>query len=215
MNPVWILGAGGHAKVVLDTVRAQGRWTVAGILDDDISRIGSSFEGITIKGPISSESVDRFGIESALMAIGPNSLRASIVERVEARLNWITAIHPHSYVAPSARVGSGTVVFAGAVVQPGTTIGRHAILNTGCGVDHDCEIGDFAHIAPGGRIAGACKIEEGALLGLGCGVIQGRTVGAWAIVGAGAVVISDIPARATAIGVPARLRNPSTDLPPA
>ena len=75
-------------------------------------------------------------------------------------------------MAPNARIGRGTVVFAGAVVQPGTDIGQHAILNTGCSVDHDCEIGDFVHVAPGSRVAGTAKIEEGALLGLACGVIQ-------------------------------------------
>ena len=76
MNSVWIFGAGGHAKVVIDTVRAEGRWKAIGILDDDTSRIGSTFEGIAIRGPISNASVDRFEIDHAIMAIGPNSLRA-------------------------------------------------------------------------------------------------------------------------------------------
>ena len=49
-------------------------------------------------------------------------------------------------------------------------------------------------------------VGEGALVGIGASVAPGCAIGARATVGAGAAVVRDIPAGATAVGVPARVR---------
>lgn len=48
-------------------------------------------------------------------------------------------------------------------------------------------------------------IEDGADVGVGAIILPGVTIGAGAIIGAGAVVAEDVPARAIAVGVPARV----------
>jgi sugar O-acyltransferase (sialic acid O-acetyltransferase NeuD family) len=204
MRSVWVFGSGGHAKTVIDTLRAMGEWDITGLLDDDRKRWGMEIAGISVRGGISEESITRFGIERAVIAIGSNAARARTANQFTHLISWVGAVHPSAYLASGVHLGAGVVVFAGTVVQPDTMIGDHAILNTMCGVSHDSVIGDFAHVGPGAHLAGNAKIGEGAFLGVGSCVLPGRTVGAWATIGAGGVVVTDIPERAIAKGVPAR-----------
>jgi sugar O-acyltransferase (sialic acid O-acetyltransferase NeuD family) len=207
MRSVWVFGSGGHAKTVIDTLRAMGDWDITGLLDDDRGRWGMEIMGIPVRGNISEESIARFGIERAVVAIGSNTARARTANRFAHLVSWVNAVHPRAYLASGVHLGAGSVVFAGTVVQPDTTIGDHVILNTMCGVSHDSVIGDFAHVGPGVHLAGNAKIGEGAFLGVGSCVLPGRAVGAWATIGAGGVVVTDVPERVIAKGVPARVEN--------
>ena len=86
-------------------------------------------------------------------------------------------------------------------------VGVHAIVNTSASVDHECVLGDYSQVTPGVHLGGNVTIGEGAFLGVGAAAIPGVTIGAWSIVGAGAVVVSDLPERILAVGVPARIRK--------
>lgn len=198
-----IIGAGGHAKVVADILRAQGVH-VQGYLDDEVSLQGQQRLGLPVLGPV--EAYRDFNPEGLIIGIGSNSARYAITKRLSDILNnvWINAIHPQAVIAPSVRFGAGVVVAAGAVINPDAVIGDHAIINTGATVDHDCVIGRFVHIAPGAHLAGGVQLEDEGLIGIGAVVIPGCHIGAKAIIGAGAVVVSDIPAGVTTKGIPAR-----------
>ncbi len=204
MESVWILGSGGHAKVVIETIRMQGICEPAGVLDDDPFRLGASVLGVPVLGSTRLDDLSRLDVSTAVIAIGSNRVRWQIAERMDGKVAWLVTAHPASVVSRSAKIGEGTVVFAGAIVQPDVVIGRHVIVNTSSSIDHDCTIGDYAHIAPGVHLAGDVSVEEGAFLGIGSVVLPGRRIGAWATVGAGAVVTRDVPAGVTAIGSPAR-----------
>jgi len=194
---VIVLGAGGHAKVVISTLRAAG-YHVTGLYDDDPAKWGTLLAGVEILGPIDQAA----GL--AVIGIGHNATRKAIVDRA-GRVAWTTVVHPAACVDPTVRLGAGTVVFAGAVIQPDALLGDHCIVNTAATVDHDCVLGDFSHIAPGTHLAGNVTLGEGAFLGIGSAAIPGVRIGAWTTVGAGAVVIADLPDRVTAVGVPAHI----------
>jgi sugar O-acyltransferase (sialic acid O-acetyltransferase NeuD family) len=202
-EPVWIIGAGGHAKVVIDTLRAAGGFAIAGVLDDDPRRWDGALLGVPIVGDTSADTLARQGVARAVIAVGSNATRAAIAARCAGRVAWPHVVHPRAYVAPGVAVGEGTVIFAGAIVQPDAVLGRHAILNTGCSVDHDCVLGDFTHVAPGARLAGNVTVGPGSLVGLGATILPGRAIGAWATVGAGSVVVRDVPDGVVVKGVPA------------
>ena len=192
-----VIGAGGHAKVVIATVRAIGG-NVASVCDDDESRWGQTLLGVPVTGPISSELI---GNSSAVLAIGDNRARRMLATRLE--VEWITACHPEAVVDSSVVIGSGTVVFAGVVIQPDTTIGAHCIVNTSASIDHDCSLGDYVHVAPGVTLCGGVNVGEGALLGVGAKVAPLVRVGQWSTVGAGAVCIEEVLSGTTVVGVPA------------
>lgn len=205
MRSLWIIGSSGHAKVLIELIRAIGEFELAGVLDDDPRRWSQYLAGVEIRGGASPEEIRRFGIKDAVIAVGDNRSRAKIAERLEGGgLTWAALVHPTAYVASGVSLGEGTIVLAGAIVQTGSVIGRHAIVNTASSVDHDCNIGDFVHIGPGVHLAGRIRVGLGTLLGVSSCVVPGRTIGKWATVGAGGVVVRDVPDGVKAVGIPAR-----------
>ena len=202
-NGVYVIGAGGHGKVVVAALQAS-HTNVIGILDDRDATWGGSICGVPVQGP-SSLLADVPDAE-AFLAIGDNYVRRTLSERFTS-VRWITVIHPTACVHSSVRVGAGTLVCAGAVIQPDTTIGAHVIVNTSATVDHDCTLGDFVHIAPGAHLAGGVMIGTATLLGIGSSVIPCRSIGSDTVIGAGSIVVDDIPSGVAAWGVPARVQG--------
>lgn len=200
MADVYVLGAGGHAKVVIATLRSAGH-AVRGAFSDRADDHGRLVLGVPVLGPI--ESLFDHPQAPVVIAIGDNRARQKLAEMPAP---WMTCVHPGATVHESATVAAGTVVFAGVVVQPEARIGSHAILNTACTIDHECQLEDFAQIGPGAHLGGNCHVGEGAFVGLGAAVIHGVRIGTWAIVGAGAAVIRDVAAHTTVVGVPAAER---------
>lgn len=197
---IYVLGAGGHAKVVISTIKVLGL-NIAGIFDDDLSKMGMNILGIPVLGTISdADAVSGYFV----IGIGDNLIRKKIYSNLKNK-EYIKIIHPCGFIDSTVRIGSGTVIFAGAIVQPNSHIGSHVILNTGCTIDHDCEIEDYCHIAPGVNIAGGVKIGEGAFIGIGSCVIPNVKIGKWSQIGAGSVVVDDIPPNVLAYGNPARV----------
>jgi sugar O-acyltransferase (sialic acid O-acetyltransferase NeuD family) len=195
-----VIGAGGHAKVVIAAIEAAAA-TVVRVLDDDPACYGRVILGHIVEGPISDELIPAGAL--VVLGLGSNRARKAVANRLVSAFG--TVVHPSAIVHSSVVLGAGSVVFAGAVIQPGTEIGRHVIVNTCASTDHDCVLGDFVHVAPGVRLAGDVKLEEGAFMGIGSCAVPGARVGAWATVGAGGVVLGQIPSGATAAGVPARV----------
>jgi len=198
-----IIGGGGHARVVLDVARAQGRGLV-GLFDDRPEQQGKSVDGCPVAGTFQdlvNRPRENFEV---IVAIGANDVRLRLASECPAR--WATLVHPSASVSPFANLGHGTVVMAGAVVQPGATIGDHVIVNTCASVDHDCVVSDGVHIAPGARLCGGVHVGDGALVGAGAVILPGVRIGAWAVVGAGAMVRDNVPAAETWVGVPAHRR---------
>ncbi|MGH8612395.1 MAG: acetyltransferase [Gammaproteobacteria bacterium] len=201
-NPVYILGAGGHAKVVASTLLAAG-YRGAGFFDDDAGKWGQTVLGLPVLGDLS-QALCIEGEMAAVIAIGDNKRRREIATTY-TNIKWLSIIHPRAYVHPTVRLGPGTVIFAGAVIQPDARIGEHCIVNTLASVDHDCHIGALVHIAPGAHLAGNVLVGEGVLIGLGSSVMPHVSIGARTVVGAGSAVVGDLPPDVTATGVPARI----------
>ncbi len=196
-----IIGAGGHAKVVVSTVLEAGM-VIEGIYDDDPNKWDMRILDVPIKGPLSQ--ISKLNIVDATIAIGDNVTRRMIAERFR-HLRWVTVIHPKAYVHSSVNIGQGTVVFAKAVIQPDSVIGEHCIINTGAIVDHDCRVGNYGHLAPGVNLAGEVNLGTGVFCGIGTKIISGITIGNWTTTGAGSVVVDNLPEHSLAYGVPAKV----------
>ena len=141
-DSIILLGAGGHAKVVLEVIRQMGG-KVDAVYDDAPTLPGTTLHGVPVVGTIAGLPVDFTG--RGVIAIGSNRVRQQIAARFP-RMTWATCVHPQAVVADGVQIGPGSVVFAGSIVQPGAVIGAHVIINTGATVDHDCRVGDFAHL---------------------------------------------------------------------
>jgi len=196
-----VVGAGGHAKVVIAAMRAMGL-RVDAVLDDNPGRWGEGFHGAPILGGVG-ELAGWPGVR-AVITVGNNARRRDIAE-AHPGVDWLTVVHPAAIVHESATLGPGAMVMWRAVVEPDVVVGAHAIINTGAAVCHDARVGDYAHVSVTSTLAGEAVIGRGVFLGMNACVIGTARVGDWATVGAGASVVRDIPAGATAVGCPARV----------
>ncbi len=193
-----VVGAGGHAKVVVDAAQAAGFEVVAAIGDD-----GGCTDVLGVPVSPSPSGIETDGF---IVAVGDNAARARLfAEYIEAGFTPLSVIHPAAVIAQDARIGAGTLVTAGAVVSVSAQIGANVIVNHGATVDHDCIVGDHTLLGPTTSMCGCSSVGDGVVLGAGACVIPQRAVGDWTVVGAGAVVAEDLPARSVCAGVPARV----------
>lgn len=205
MKQIILLGAGGHAKVLLDILLQEGA-NVVGILDKE--PVAGELYGVPILG--NDEAIAAFSPEdtrlvNGLGSVGSVKLRRKLYEKFTAQgFGFRRVIHGGATVSPRARIGAGAQIMGGATVNIDAVIGEDAIINTGASVDHDTIIGEHTHIAPGATISGGVVIGAGSHIGAGATIIQGVTVGENVIVGAGSVVLRDIASGQTVWGVPAK-----------
>lgn len=201
MSDVYILGAKGHGRVVLSTLRSNGIIAL-GYYDDAPEFFGTVISDLPVLGRI--EDFGKLSGVQAIVGIGDCRIRRMVASKFHSTV-WAVATHVRSWVDPFCTVGPGSVVCAGGVIQVDAHVGAHCIVNTGATVDHDCRIGNFVHICPGVHLGGNVAVGDGSWIGIGSQVIQGVTIGKNVMVGAGSTVIRDIPDYAVVMGTPARI----------
>lgn len=210
MQKVFIIGAGGFAREVLDVFDAinavRPTFDVLGfVVEAEYGAPGDQINDKPILGDFDWV-VGREGEAQAVCAVGSPELRLRLINRAEELgVKFCTVIHPNAIMTRWTSVGEGSVITAGCILTNQIKIGRHVHLNLDCTVGHDTVIDDFATLAPGVHVSGYVDIGEGAYVGTGVNIIEKKKVGAWAVVGAGSTVISDVPANSTAVGVPAKV----------
>lgn len=128
-------------------------------------------------------------------------------------------VHPDATVVGAVTVGAGSSVWPQAVlrgdygeisigertsIQDGTVV--HATEELPTRIGSDCVIGHLAHLE-------GCTVEDASLIGSGSVVLHRAIVRRGALVGAGALVPNgmEVPARAMALGVPARVREEAVE----
>ena len=208
--PVIGIGAGGHARVVIEILQSVGCYKVVGLLDAKWDLWHTEVLGVPVLGDdellpeLLSQGVELVFI--GLGGIGDTRPRRRLYERALAvGFRVVQAIHPRAVVSPSALMGDGVTVMAGAVINAQAQVGVNVIVNTGAIVDHECLIGDHVHLATGSQLCSAVNVGDGAHIGAGATVKQCISIGEGAVVGAGAVVVKDVDPLTVVAGVPARV----------
>jgi UDP-perosamine 4-acetyltransferase len=204
---VVLYGSGGHGKVIADIIRRANQYDLAGFIDDDANKKGKKIAGVVVLGGKDElPALRRRGINYAIVAVADNKIREEMASQLaRSGFKFATAIHPAAHIASDVEIGAGSVVMAGAVINPDTRLGAHVIVNTQAVVEHDNRIEDFVHIAPAAVLAGGVRVASRVQIGMTACVRQNITVAEGSVVGAGAVVVSDVPAGVTVVGIPAKI----------
>lgn len=206
MKDIIIIGAGGHASVIIDIIESMKNVghevRIIGLLDDrkDITK----FMGYKILDEINNAPLYSYKDTEFVIAIGNNKVRKDICERFNG-LKYFTPIHPTALIGSNVNLKSGTVVMPRAIINANTYIGSHVIINSGAIVEHDNIIDDFVHISPGTILCGGVTVGESAHIGANSTVIPCKKIGSNSVIGAGATVVNDIISNVVAAGTPAKI----------
>ncbi len=208
-----VIGGGEHARVVLEAARSRpDLWDITGFVDVNpnpeterrlgVLRLGGDVEGRNLSAGGSVQFV------LGLAGLGAQGARMALVKTYdEAGAHWATIVHANAWVSPTAHLGEGVFVSAGAVVNTGARVERHAVINTSAVVEHDVVVEAFAHLAPGAVIGGGARIGSHAYVGLGARVRDHVAIGEGATIGMGAVVVGPVPPNVVVIGNPAKAQG--------
>lgn len=206
MRNLVLLGAGGHARVIIEIVRMNREYEISGVVSPVAPPDSTGVPWLgddRVLPQLRHDGVTHFIV--AVGSTGPASPRRKLYEQAGREgLQPASAIHPRAIVSPTATLELGTVVMAGAMINAHARVGENVIINTGAVVEHDCSVAAHAHVATRACLCGGVCVGEDAHIGAGATIRQSLAVGAGAVVAAGAVVVHDVEAGTMVKGVPAR-----------
>lgn len=209
MQNIIIIGASGHAKVVIDNIEKELKYNIIGLVDP-LLRNGSEFFGYKILGKDEDLPViiKKYNIFGGIIAIGDNWKRYLVYRKMcelIPHFNFVNAIHPASQIARGGYIDIGTIIMAGAIINSDVKIGPFCILNTNSSIDHDSIMEEFSSLAPNSSIGGNVTIGSFSAISLGANIIHEISIGEHTVIGAGSTVIKDIPDYVVAYGTPAEV----------
>ena len=201
MKKLILIGAGGHAKSVADSINKL-EYELCGFIDSNKS---GTHMGLPIWGT-ELEDIPNYEEYSYFVSIGDVGYRKLWFDRIrERRLNIINIIDSSAIISASAKMGIGNFVGKMAVINADAEIGNNNVINTKALIEHECKVGDHNHLSTNSVINGNVIVGNSVFLG-SSSVCNGQLkIGSNAIIGSGSVIIKDIPEKVTVVGVPARV----------
>jgi sugar O-acyltransferase (sialic acid O-acetyltransferase NeuD family) len=207
IKPLVIIGAGGFGREVawlvsdINNALSKPQWDILGFVDDSVVETA---EGYSVLGGIDwlNKHAASFFV---VCAIGNPSTRKTVIDSISSSsISFGTLIHPSVKMSKYVTVLEGSIICSDTIITTNVKIGRHCILNLGTRIGHDSVLDDYSSLMPGVNIAGDVVLGKGSYLGLNASVINKVRVGDWTTVGAGATVVSDLPEKCVAVGIPAK-----------
>jgi sugar O-acyltransferase (sialic acid O-acetyltransferase NeuD family) len=210
---IYFLGAGGHARVLIDILGAVGIVPTA-IFDSNPLKVGASHCGIPIIGaqedalmlaPLQSLFVNTIGNNPLTGNAGLLNRKLTYEAFKSRGFNFLTIVSRDAKVSDDVSLLEGCQIVNRSLIHPNSKIGCDTIVNTGASIDHDCVVGSHTHIAPAAVLCGGVRVGDECHIGARAVVTPGVCIGDSVVVGAGAVVLSDIKPGCTVAGNPAQL----------
>ncbi len=205
---LYIIGAGsvgGH--IAHNIIEYSDEFAIAGFFDDDPQKVGTFQFGIETIGTVN----DALTLDGANLFIGiafPKSKRKIIeILSFNPTLKFPTLIHPKAWISSGVSIGRGCIIYPGISINYGSKIKDFVCINMNCSLGHHTVVGNYSSLAPGIKTGGNTVMEEGTDMGIGASTLQGIRIGADSIVGGQAMVVEDVEAGSTVVGIPAKMIN--------
>ena len=188
MESIILVGYGGHAKSVADSIKRQNKYNIVGYTDIKDSKCEYKYWGTDdMLIPLY-----KSGIKNAAIGIGylgKGTLREKLyVALKEIGYNLPLIVDPTAIISESAHIHEGTFIGKNSIINADASIGCCCIINTGAIVEHECRVGDFTHVAVSSVLCGQVNIGKSCLVGANATIIQCVSIADRTIVPAGEVV---------------------------
>lgn len=196
MEDIILLGMGGHAHSVVDSIEQAGKYRIIGFLDREEMR-GDSYREYSVLGVDTDMTrLYKEGVRNAFVTVGFMG-HGDIRERLYRQLKEVgyrlpNIIDDTAVISGNAELADGIFVGKNAVINANAKIGKMCIINTGAIIEHDCRVGDYSHVAVGSVLCGEVIVGKNTLIGANATVIQQKTVGDNCIIGAGTTIRKDV-----------------------
>ncbi len=201
MDDIVIIGFGGHAKSIADSIEEAGIYKIVGYTDDKDCHCRYTYLGTDD----ALESLYKKGFRKAVIGLGflgNSNVREIIVESAKKiGYEFPAIIDKTAVIASDVSIGEGSFIGKSAIVNAASEIGDYCIINTGAIIEHENVIGDYSHIAVGAILCGEVSVGCHTMIGAGTTVIQCRKIGNNCIIGANSTVLSDVGNNLTVYGV--------------
>ncbi|SFT14149.1 sugar O-acyltransferase, sialic acid O-acetyltransferase NeuD family [Zhouia amylolytica] len=209
MKNIIIVGASGHAKVIIDIIELQEEFNIVGLIDS-FKPVGTEVCGYEIIGTENDlpRLIDTLNLTGGIIAIGDNYTRKQMADKIKIsnpEFSFYSAIHPNATIGKGVSIGNGSVVVAGAIINADSTIGDFCIVNTNASVGHECIMKDYSSMAPGSTLGGNSNVGLCTSVCLGANIIHGIDIGSHCIIGAGSTVVKPVEDLVMVYGVPGRV----------
>jgi len=207
MDKILVIGASGHAKVVVEAIELVKKYEIFGFIDTYKNQ-GDKVLGYEILGKESELiALAAKGIKKGVIAIGDNWIRSILYHKIIELVpdfEFISVVHPSAVISSYSRIGKGTVILASGTVNTDSEVGDFCIINTNANLGHDSTLKDFSSLAPGVTTGGNVFVGQFTAISLGVVVLQNISIGEHNVIGAGAVVTNDIEDFTVSYGVPSK-----------
>lgn len=206
MKKLLIIGAGGHARSVIDSALDSEQFDEIGVVSSSKLEWGTYREVSWVGTDKDAKHLFDEGFHCAALGIGYMGNGSPSREHLfkqyeEIGFKFPSIIDPSAIVSKGAEIGEGVFIGKGAVVNANAHLGCCSIINSSSLVEHDCVIGDFTHIAVRAVLCGAVRVGSRVLIGANSTVLQELTVGDGAVIGAGALVLANVLPNKIALGL--------------
>lgn len=204
-KPLIILGAGnvgGFLAINFGLFNLDSQ--LLGFLDDDEKKIGKSVFGFPVLGKI--DDIQKYGsdLQVAIGIASPNIKKKIVSKLAGMSIEFPSFIASNAWISNEVKVGKGCIIYPGVSINHYSMIGDFVIMNMNCAIGHDSHIGDYSSLAPGVNFGGFTHLESSVDMGIGACTIQRVRIGEGVIVGGQTMIIENVPAFSTIVGVPAR-----------
>jgi sugar O-acyltransferase (sialic acid O-acetyltransferase NeuD family) len=206
LEPLIVVGAGGHARTVIGVVLAGEKWSVAGLIVENGAKSNGTVLGVNLLGGLETlPELLAARISKAVVAVGDNNARQRLAEELlAAGFELATVVHPSAHIMVAAQLGSGSFVHASSVVGPECSIGRNVIIQPVCVIGHETVVGDTVQFCAGVNIGGKVRIGDRSFFGPGAVVYPGIQIGCDVSIGANTVINRDLSDGSVVVSTQAR-----------
>lgn len=207
MSRLYLCGAGNPegVRLALNVNRHEAKWSNIAILDDDPAKRGRTILGVTIEGPMTLLESATEGDAIVNLVARTTERRAAVARKLSCYRAAFTSLIDPTVDTFGAEIGHAVTVYRNATVSACAKLGDHVVIFAGANAGHGSTIGEGAILAPGAVVNARVKVGARAYVGANASVLPDLEIGEGATIGSVSSVIENVPAGATAMGVPAEI----------